>query len=71
MEGFNQYFTNEDNINQFVYTKIRFVFIDLTAGPFEWGPSLSGEGVRTRFTLPSIPKKNQLIEEKNKPSIYI
>ena len=32
----------------------RFVFIDLTAGPFRWGPILGGEGMRTDDSLPSV-----------------
>ena len=28
-------------------TRARVAFIDLTAGPFQWGPLVGGEGVRS------------------------
>jgi hypothetical protein len=34
----------------------RFAWLDLTAGPFEWGPSVAAEGVRSFGTLPRVPK---------------
>ncbi|XP_013722237.1 uncharacterized protein LOC106426071 isoform X2 [Brassica napus] len=34
----------------------RWAFIDLTAGPFSWGPSVGGEGVRTVLSLPNVGK---------------
>eukprot|EP00250_Pteridium_aquilinum_P008458 c17961_g1_i1 orf=474-3365(-) len=34
----------------------RWAFVDLSAGPFSWGPAVGGVGVRTEFTLPSIDK---------------
>ncbi|GER36129.1 DNA-directed RNA polymerase subunit D [Striga asiatica] len=33
-----------------------WAFIDLTAGPFSWGPSVGGEGVRTELSLPNVDK---------------
>ncbi|KAJ4829215.1 hypothetical protein Tsubulata_024524 [Turnera subulata] len=36
--------------------KDRWAFIDLTAGPFTWGPAVGGEGVRTEFSLPNVHK---------------
>lgn len=36
--------------------KGRWAFIDLTAGPFSWGPSVGGEGVRTVLSLPNVGK---------------
>ncbi|XP_073277260.1 uncharacterized protein [Primulina huaijiensis] len=36
--------------------KHRWAFIDLTAGPFCWGPSVGGEGVRTEQSLPNVEK---------------
>eukprot|EP00276_Gloeochaete_wittrockiana_P005699 CAMPEP_0184659246 /NCGR_PEP_ID=MMETSP0308-20130426/28998_1 /TAXON_ID=38269 /ORGANISM="Gloeochaete witrockiana, Strain SAG 46.84" /LENGTH=844 /DNA_ID=CAMNT_0027098935 /DNA_START=328 /DNA_END=2859 /DNA_ORIENTATION=- len=30
----------------------RFAFIDLTAGPYQWGPVVGGEGVRTPLSFP-------------------
>uniref|UniRef100_A0A2P2MFE8 Uncharacterized protein LOC8262552 n=1 Tax=Rhizophora mucronata TaxID=61149 RepID=A0A2P2MFE8_RHIMU len=36
--------------------KDRWAFIDLTAGPFSWGPAVGGEGVRTEFSLPNVEK---------------
>ncbi|KAG5596262.1 hypothetical protein H5410_037494 [Solanum commersonii] len=34
----------------------RWAFIDLTAGPFSWGPAVGGEGVRTELSLPNVEK---------------
>lgn len=34
----------------------RWAFIDLSAGPFSWGPAVGGEGVRTELSLPSVEK---------------
>ncbi|XP_020148771.1 uncharacterized protein [Aegilops tauschii subsp. strangulata] len=34
----------------------RFAFVDLTAGPFSWGPAVGGDGVRTELTLPNVAK---------------
>ncbi|KAL2503397.1 hypothetical protein Fot_37245 [Forsythia ovata] len=36
--------------------KNRWAFIDLTAGPFSWGPAVGGEGVRTELSLPNVEK---------------
>ncbi|XP_044471632.1 uncharacterized protein LOC123200512 isoform X2 [Mangifera indica] len=36
--------------------KDRWAFIDLTAGPFAWGPAVGGEGVRTELSLPNVGK---------------
>ena len=33
----------------------RFAFLDLTAGPFEWGPIIGGEGVRSKGSIPNVP----------------
>ncbi len=41
----------------------RFAFIDLSAGPFQYGPTISGEGVRSQYTLPTVPPKSLLQEE--------
>jgi hypothetical protein len=35
---------------------IRWAFIDLSAGPFSWGPAVGGEGVRTELSLPNVAK---------------
>lgn len=40
----------------FLTFPLRWAFIDLTAGPFSWGPSVGGEGVRTELTLPNVGK---------------
>lgn len=32
----------------------RVGFIDLAAGPFEWGPVVGGEGLRTKASLPNV-----------------
>lgn len=34
----------------------RWAFIDLSAGPFSWGPAVGGEGVRTEISLPNVEK---------------
>lgn len=34
----------------------RWAFIDLSAGPFSWGPAVGGEGVRTEHSLPNVEK---------------
>uniref|UniRef100_A0A0D9VFU6 DUF7906 domain-containing protein n=1 Tax=Leersia perrieri TaxID=77586 RepID=A0A0D9VFU6_9ORYZ len=34
----------------------RFAFIDLSAGPFSWGPAVGGDGVRTELSLPNVAK---------------
>lgn len=34
----------------------RFAFVDLSAGPFAWGPSVGGDGVRTELSLPNVEK---------------
>ncbi|KAG6430219.1 hypothetical protein SASPL_108281 [Salvia splendens] len=34
----------------------RWAFIDLSAGPFSWGPSVGGEGVGTEQSLPNVEK---------------
>lgn len=34
----------------------RWAFIDLSAGPFSWGPAVGGEGVRTETSLPNVEK---------------
>ncbi|KAF5787671.1 hypothetical protein HanRHA438_Chr10g0468481 [Helianthus annuus] len=36
--------------------KDRWAFIDLSAGPFSWGPAVGGEGVRMELTLPNVEK---------------
>ena len=34
----------------------RLAFMDISAGPFQWGPVVGGEGVRTPASLPSIDR---------------
>ncbi|XP_068642773.1 uncharacterized protein [Aristolochia californica] len=34
----------------------RWAFIDLSAGPFSWGPAVGGEGVRTERSLPNVTR---------------
>lgn len=41
----------------------RFAFIDLTAGQFQYGPTIAGDGVRSIYTLPQVPTKVMLQEE--------
>lgn len=45
---------HEDCLSDVWISHQRFAFIDLTAGPFAWGPTISGEGTRTIHTLPSV-----------------
>eukprot|EP01091_Cochliopodium_minus_P014174 TRINITY_DN4769_c0_g1_i1.p1 TRINITY_DN4769_c0_g1~~TRINITY_DN4769_c0_g1_i1.p1 ORF type:complete len:921 (-),score=222.56 TRINITY_DN4769_c0_g1_i1:24-2786(-) len=44
----------------------RFAFIDLSAGPFNWGPLFVAEGVKTEDTFPLFPKLNQTSEAHSK-----
>ncbi|GAM21679.1 hypothetical protein SAMD00019534_048540 [Acytostelium subglobosum LB1] len=37
----------------------RFAFVDLTAGPFSWGPTIGGNGLKSRLTLPKVPDSLQ------------
>ncbi|KAF9616779.1 hypothetical protein IFM89_032332 [Coptis chinensis] len=41
----------------------RWAVIDLSAGPFSWGPSVGGEGVRTEFSLPNVEKTIGAVSE--------
>ncbi|KAJ3696515.1 hypothetical protein LUZ61_000220 [Rhynchospora tenuis] len=41
----------------------RWAFVDLSAGPFTWGPAVGGEGVRTELSLPNVGKTIGAIEE--------
>lgn len=41
----------------------RWAFIDLTAGPFSWGPAVGGEGVRTELSLPNVEKTIGAVQE--------
>jgi hypothetical protein len=34
----------------------RFAFVDLSAGPFAWGPAVGGDGVRSELSLPNVAK---------------
>ncbi|KAK9002473.1 hypothetical protein V6N11_025151 [Hibiscus sabdariffa] len=43
--------------------KDRWAFIDLSAGPFSWGPVVGGEGVRTELSLPNVGKTLGAVEE--------
>ncbi|XP_028770221.1 uncharacterized protein LOC114727689 isoform X2 [Neltuma alba] len=43
--------------------KDRWAFIDLNAGPFSWGPSVGGEGVRTEASLPNVDKTIGAVSE--------
>lgn len=36
--------------------------MDLSAGPFAWGPAVGGEGVRTELSLPNVGKTIGAIE---------
>lgn len=41
-------------VDQINVLSFRWAFIDLTAGPFTWGPTVGGEGVRVERSLPSV-----------------
>lgn len=43
-------------------TELRHAFLDLTAGPFEWGPVIAGEGVRSKSTIPRVPRQASWID---------
>ncbi|KAK8630292.1 hypothetical protein V6N13_079090 [Hibiscus sabdariffa] len=43
--------------------KDRWASIDLSAGPFSWGPAVGGEGVRTELSLPNVGKTIGAVEE--------
>ncbi|XP_062163765.1 uncharacterized protein LOC133870619 isoform X1 [Alnus glutinosa] len=43
--------------------KDRWAFIDLSAGPFSWGPAVGGEGVRTELSLPNVAKTIGAVSE--------
>ncbi|KAF6157087.1 hypothetical protein GIB67_041548 [Kingdonia uniflora] len=43
--------------------KDRWAFIDLSPGPFSWGPSVGGEGVYTEVSLPNVEKANGTVAE--------
>ncbi|XP_022157070.1 uncharacterized protein LOC111023880 [Momordica charantia] len=41
----------------------RWAFIDLSAGPFSWGPAVGGEGVRTELSLPNVERTVGAVQE--------
>nr|XP_023889678.1 uncharacterized protein LOC112001731 [Quercus suber] len=43
--------------------KDRWAFIDLSAGPWSWGPAVGGEGVRTELSLPNVEKTIGAVSE--------
>lgn len=43
--------------------KERWAFIDLSAGPFTWGPAVGGQGVRTEQSLPNVTKTIGVVAE--------
>lgn len=43
--------------------KERWAFIDLSAGPFSWGPAVGGEGVRTELSFPNVQKTIGAVSE--------
>lgn len=49
---------------------IRWAFIDLSAGPFTWGPAVGGEGVRTELSLPNVEKTIGAVSGTTVPSFY-
>ncbi|KAA3471614.1 transmembrane protein [Gossypium australe] len=57
---FNDY--HEECLTDTWIGKDRWAFIDLTAGPFSWGPAVGGEGVRTELSLPNVGKTIGAVE---------
>lgn len=43
--------------------KDRWAFIDLSAGPWSWGPAVGGEGVRTELSLANVEKTIGAVSE--------
>ncbi|KAH9616135.1 hypothetical protein KSS87_007942 [Heliosperma pusillum] len=43
--------------------KDRWAFVDLSAGPFTWGPAVGGQGVRTEQSLPNVTKTIGAVSE--------
>ncbi|GBG67863.1 hypothetical protein CBR_g983 [Chara braunii] len=41
----------------------RVAFVDLSAGPFHWGPMIKGQGVRALSTLPSLDNIFDAVEQ--------
>jgi hypothetical protein len=41
----------------------RYAWLDLSAGPFKWGPVVAGQGVRSHSTLPRVPSHYALHPE--------
>ena len=44
----------------------RFAFLDLSAGPFHWGPYFVSEGVKSEDTFPTFPKSNYTFQVHSK-----
>lgn len=44
----------------------RTMFLDLTAGPFSWGPLIASEGTRTHQTVPEVPEYEQVHHDMDK-----
>jgi len=51
---------DEDCLSDSWVASDRLAWIDLTAGPFTWGPSAGGVGARTHATLPSV---SEMVED--------
>lgn len=45
----------ESCLSELWTTRQRTMFLDLTAGPFEWGPVVNNEGAKTSNTIPKVP----------------
>ncbi|XP_074285242.1 uncharacterized protein LOC141610855 [Silene latifolia] len=43
--------------------KDRWAFVDLSAGPFTWGPAVGGQGVRTEQSLPNVTRTIGAVSE--------
>ncbi|KAK3016013.1 hypothetical protein RJ639_006737 [Escallonia herrerae] len=54
MAKFSWTVTEDTDTVSFLSSK--WAFIDLSAGPFSWGPTVGGEGVRTELSLPNVEK---------------
>ncbi len=56
-------FAQEDCLVDNWVGRERLAFVDVSAGPFRWGPVIGGEGVRTEASLPRVEMMQRLVEQ--------
>jgi len=58
VDGAVSFFSHQSLTASYLYwlNNFRWAFIDLSAGPFAWGPAVGGQGVRTEQSLPNVMK---------------